>query len=106
MTETNMETTVAWDLSDLFDGPDDPRIEATLIRTRERAAAFARDYQGKIDSPDLTAERLFNAIREYEQLWSEGGKPGMYARLRFSADNSDPARGALMARVQDRKSVV
>ena len=101
MTETNVETTVAWDLSDLFDGPDDPRIEATLIRTRERAAAFARDYQGKIDSPDLTAERLFNAIREYEQLWSEGGKPGMYARLRFSADNSDPARGALMARVQE-----
>ena len=95
------ETDVSWDLSDLFAGPDDPKIDATLAHTRERAAAFAREYQGKIDSPDLTAARLASAIREYEALWQEGGKPGMYARLRFSADNSDPARGALMARVQE-----
>lgn len=101
MTETKSETTVGWDLRDLFSGPDDPEIEATLVRTRERAAAFARDYQGKIDSPDLTAARLASAIREYELLWQEGGKPGTYARLRFSADNSDPTRGALMARVQE-----
>ena len=95
------ETDVAWDLSDLFAGPDDPKIDATLARTRERAAAFAQEYQGKIDSPDLTAKRLASAIREYEALWQEGGKPGMYVRLRFSADNSDPARGTLMARVQE-----
>ena len=92
---------ISWDLSDLFAGPEDPKIDETLARSRERAIAFAREYQGKIDRPDLTAVRLAGAIREYEALWQEGSKPGMYARLRFSADNSDPARGALMARIQE-----
>ena len=54
-----------------------------------------------MDSPDLTAERLAAAIREYEALWQEAGKPGTYARLRFSADTSDPSRGALLSKVQE-----
>ncbi len=98
---TVVETDVSWDLSDLFAGPDDPRIDAMLETAKERAAAFAAEYQGKIDCPDLTADRLASAIREYEALWLDAGKPGNYARLRFSADTSDPARGALMARVSE-----
>ncbi len=100
MTQT-AETNVAWDLSDLFAGPDDPKIDETLHTAKERAAAFAEAYQGKLNSPDLTAARLLAVIQEYESLWQEAGKPGTYARLRFSADTSDPARGALMARVSE-----
>ncbi len=100
MTQTE-ETEVAWDLSDLFAGPDDPKIDATLHTAKERAAVFAGTYQDKINSPDLTAARLLAAITEYEALWQEVGKAGTYARLRFSADTSDPARGALMARVSE-----
>lgn len=100
MTQT-AETDVSWDLSDLFTGPDDPRIDQTLQDAKTQAEAFAATYQGRIDSPDLTAARLAAAIREYEALWQEAGKPGTYARLRFSADTSDPARGALMARVSE-----
>ena len=95
------ETDVAWNLSDLFAGPDDPKIDATLHTAKERAAAFAKTYQGRINSPDLTAARLLAAITEYEALWQDAGKPGTYARLRFSADTSAPARGALMARVSE-----
>ncbi len=99
--EITAETDVSWDLSDLFAGPDDPAIDATLQTAKERAEAFAAAYQGKINSPDLTAARLLSAIQEYEALWQDAGKPGTYARLRFSADTSDPARGALMARVSE-----
>ena len=95
------ETDVAWNLSDLFAGPDDPALDAALHTAKEQAEAFAETYQGKINSPDLTAERLLSAVKEYEALWQEAGKPGTYARLRFSADTSDPARGALMARVSE-----
>ena len=100
MTQT-AETDVAWDLSDLFAGPDDPKIDETLHTAKEWAAAFAQTYQGRINSLDLTAARLLAAIEDYEALWQEAGKPGTYARLRFSADTSDPARGALMARVSE-----
>ncbi len=95
------ETDRAWDLSDLFTGPDDPAIDAALHTAKERAEAFAAAYQGKINSPDLTAARLAAAIKDYEALWQDAGKPGTYARLRFSADTGDPARGALVSRVQE-----
>ena len=98
MTET-LTTDVAWDLSDLFASPDDPKIDETLKASAERAADFARKYQGKLDTPDLTAQTLADAIREYEALWQEAGKPGTYARLRFSADTSDTSRGALLSKV-------
>ena len=98
---TLTDTDVAWDLSDLFAGPDDPQIDVMLRSAKERAEAFAAEYQGRLNSPDLTASRLAAAIREYEALWQEAGKPGTYARLRFSADTSDPARGALMARISE-----
>lgn len=103
MTNTSkvLETEVGWNLSDLFASPDDPQIEVVLSQARERALAFAETYQGKIDSPDLTAERLASAIREYESLWQAAGKPGTYARLRFSADTSDLSRGALLSKVQE-----
>ena len=99
--EITPATDVSWDLSDLFAGPDDPKIDETLHTAKERATAFAAEYQGRLNSPDLTAARLLSAITEYESLWQEAGKPGTYARLRFSADTSDPARGALMARVSE-----
>ena len=102
MTDTNtLATDVCWDLRDLFDSPNDPKIEATLAEAARRATLFAETYQGKLDSLDLTAERLAAAITEYEALWQEAGKPGTYARLRFSADTSDPARGALLSKVQE-----
>ena len=96
------ETDVSWNLHDLFAGPDDPAIDAALHTTKERAEAFAAQYQGKINSPDLTAARLASAIREYEALWQDAGKPGTYTRLRFSADTSDPARGALLSHIQEQ----
>ena len=93
------EPEIAWDLSDLFAGPDDPKINATLAEAAERARVFAATYAGKINSPDLTAQTLLSAIQDYEALWMEAGKPGMYARLAYSTDTSDPARGALMTRI-------
>ena len=52
------ETDVAWDLSDLFAGPDDPAIDAALQIAKEWADDFAAAYQGRINSQDLTAARV------------------------------------------------
>lgn len=95
------ETDIAWDLGDLFAGPDDPRLDETLRASATRASAFASTYEGKLDTPDLTAQTLGAALTEYEALWQAAAAPGMYARLRFSADTGDAARGALLSRVQE-----
>lgn len=93
---------VHWNLGDLYAGIDDPRIDETLARALARAEKFQVDYKGKIDSPDLTAQTLGAAIREYEALYNEAGKPGSYASLLFTTNTSDPAYGAFLQKMRER----
>ena len=92
-------TKVAWDLSDLFDSIKDPRIEKTLNNSLSRAKRFAERYRGKIDSTDLTAATLSEAIGEYESIAQDVVKPMSYASLVFAADTSKPEHGALLQHI-------
>ena len=47
-TELTGAEEVAWDLSDLYEGSDDPRIEADIDEADEAAAAFRDRYHGKV----------------------------------------------------------
>ena len=47
-TVTTGAESVEWDLSDLFDGPDDPRIESELDEAQAAATAFRERYRGKL----------------------------------------------------------
>lgn len=95
-------TKVAWNLSDLFSGVDDPAIDKSLDDDLARAKAFAGRYRGKIDSDCLTAETLAAAIQELEQIAVAQTKVGSYAALVFSADTGKAKHGALMQHVQER----
>lgn len=93
---------VVWKLDDLFTGIDDPRIEQRLTLQLERATQFEERYRGRIDSPELTAATLREAISEYESILQETDKPRSFASLLFAADTSDPARGAFYQRMRER----
>jgi oligoendopeptidase F len=93
---------VRWDLSALFSGIDDPKIEATWTTAMQRAEAFAQQYRGKIDSPDLDAETLASAIRDIEAIYNEVAKPMGYSHLLFATDSGDPKIGAFMQKQRER----
>ena len=99
-------STVIWDLSDLYDGISDPEIENTLKTSLARAEEFSSKYKGKIDSPDLIAQMLRQALKEYERILQESDKPKSYAELLFSADTSDPKLGAFLQRMRERHSQI
>lgn len=99
-------TRVAWDLSDLYSSVKDSKIDKDLANSLTRAQKFAADYRGKIDSPDLTADTLLAAIKEYEAIAVELTKPACFAALLFAADTSKPEHGALMQSVQERESQI
>ncbi len=106
---TNVATSasgISWNLSDLFSSPDDPRIEQTLTSCMSRAVKFQETYQGKINTPDLTAATLVAAIKEYESISQELAKPHVYASLRFSADTSDPANGAFLQKMMEKDTEI
>lgn len=95
---------VRWDLSALFSGVDDPEIEETWTQSHARADAFAEKYRGKIESTDLTADFLAQALTEYEQLANDAGKPISFAHLLFAADTGNPALGAFMQKQMERST--
>ncbi len=95
---------VEWDLSDLYEGPDDPRIESELDDASSAAGAFRERFRGKLG--DLFAAELNDAVAELERIKSLSTRVEIYARLRQAADSSDQARGALLQRVRERNTQI
>jgi oligoendopeptidase F len=98
---------VAWDLSDLYAGLDDPRIDADLAAAHDRAKAFESAYRGKIDVPAGPAvELLAAALAELEGLSEQMDRPLVYAHLVHAAKTDEPRHGALLARTRERRTEI
>jgi oligoendopeptidase F len=95
---------VRWDLSDLYPEPAEAAIERDLDAAEAAAKRFAERYRGRVAS--LGAPELAAALDQLESLLEPPGRAGAYASLRFAANTSLPAHGALLQRVQERGSVV
>ena len=90
---------VAWDLSDLFAAAGDPKLEAELADVARSADAFRERYHGRIAA--LSAAELAEAVVERERIDSAVTRARTFAHLNFSTNTADPARGALLARIQE-----
>jgi oligoendopeptidase F len=99
-------TAPVWDLSALFSGIDDPKIEATWADLHKRAATFEKVFRGKIDSVDLDSFILLEALKENERIATEASKPINYAQLLYSADTSNPALGAFLGKQMEQASAL
>ncbi|HEY3779651.1 MAG TPA: M3 family oligoendopeptidase [Fimbriimonadaceae bacterium] len=95
--------TVRWDLSTLFSSPEDPKIEETWKRSKQRAEAFAEKYRGKINT-DVDAVTLNTAITELEDLVMDCTKPANYAQLAFVTDTNNPSMGAFLQKQLEKST--
>ena len=94
----------AWDLSDLYASPDDPRIKADLDHAEQAAKDFAMSRSGTLAS--LPGSGLGAAIAEYERIQELLGRVGSYAQLLFAGDSSDPAIGRFYQGVNERMTTI
>ena len=103
MTQSPQKTATlpTWDLSDLYAGGDDPRLDGDMGETSRRAQQFERKYKGTIAVSGLSAVHLRQALADYEDLLTLQYKPGAYAGLLYSTDTTDPARGALLQKTRE-----
>jgi oligoendopeptidase F len=98
---------VAWNLDDLYAGPDDPRIGRDLEAALERAKAFEAAYRGKIVAADgPPADQLLAALRELEGLSEQMDRPAVYASLLHAAKTDDPRRGALLTLTREKRTAI
>src|SRR5215204_2118337 len=91
---------VEWNLADLYEGPDDPRLLEDLEEAKRAATAFAGRYRGKLG--ELSGAELAEAVSEGERIRSISTRVESFARLRLAADSSDQSRGALAQKVREQ----
>ena len=103
-TEITGAEEVAWDLSDLFEGIDDPRVDEEIARAETDAAAFRERYHGKV--AELDAAGLAAAVAEHERIESAVVRPLTFAHLVFATNMAEPARGALVARLGEKAAAL
>lgn len=94
----------AWDLRDLYAGPEAPELDADLGRALADAETFHADLAGRLAEIDGAA--LGAAIARYEAIIERLNRVLSYAQLVFAEDMSDPARGRFMQTVQERYNAV
>src|SRR6187551_2433925 len=95
---------VAWDLSDLFEGIDDPHIDEVVGQAEVDAAAFRERYHGKVAGLDPAS--LADAVAERERIEATVVRPLTYAHLVFATNMADSARGALVARLGEKAAAL
>jgi oligoendopeptidase F len=98
---------VAWDLSPLLNGgAPDPggAVDSMLAAALERAEALAGAHAGRV--AELDGAGLVAFMRELAEIQELAGRAGSYAILNFSENTADPARGALLQRMQEKATAI
>lgn len=94
----NSDTQFRWDLSRLYDSPDDPRIEADLREARRQAKVLHAAYGGLV--ADIPPAEIRNILDSLDQIASLLARLFGYAYLLFSADTQTEDNKRLYARIQ------
>lgn len=101
MSDVAIETPkVRWDLSALFSGMDDPKVESTWGKVEADVEAFEKAYRGRV--ADLSPDALREAIARLEAIYQSVAKPIGYASLLHSADSATPEIGAFYQAQRER----
>ncbi len=95
---------IAWDLSDLYAGIDDPQLDADLAKAEADADSFRELYRGRIG--ELHASEIAAAAVEHERIESAVTRVAYFAHLCFATNMADTARGALVSKVQERAATL
>ena len=88
-----------WDLTDVFNGVDDPAIVRHQAVCRRTAEMFGKTYRGRVTS--LSEQELCKAIKTYEKLLQDVALPETYAYLVFSVDGKNPRHGAFLQKMKE-----
>ncbi|OIP31322.1 MAG: oligoendopeptidase F [Deltaproteobacteria bacterium CG2_30_43_15] len=93
---------IIWNLTDLYQGIEDPRIEGDIERLRQGISNFSKEYRGKVK--DFDPKGLFTAVCELEELNQLLGKIESFAFLNYSTRSQDAKAGAFLQKVHELES--
>ena len=95
---------IRWDLSDLYSGLKDKKIQRDINDLFKKSEEFEKKYRGKINSTKLTPRVLQNAVQELEYISEKIGKLLSFAYLVFAEDTGNPENGAFLQMIQEKST--
>lgn len=96
----NQNNLPSWDLSDLYQNINDPKINIDLAQYQKNCLEFEAKYKGKIAK--LSKQDLIHAIREYEKNRSLMLRFGNFADLNVSTQFTNKEALAFAQNVEER----
>ena len=102
--EVNGSENIRWDLTDLFDGINDPKINESLGISSDRAVAFTRKYKNKIEN--LTPIDLNHAYTELIEILEPIYRVHQYGSLSLSTNTSDDGIKRLSSKIEQTLSSI
>jgi oligoendopeptidase F len=93
-----------WDLSDLYEGPEDPKLKADRDWCLEEAIRFAGVYAGKV--ANLSPDGLHEALSLLEKLEEACQRVVSFAYLSFVTQTTDPHMSRLWQSAQELESTI
>jgi len=94
----------AWNLADLYSGPESADLQADLDGAAKQAKAFHQRYAGQLANLDGAA--LGGAIAAYEAIQETLGRIMSFAQLVYSGNMSDPQVSQFFQSMQERSTVI
>jgi oligoendopeptidase F len=94
----------AWNLTDLYPGPDSPAVETDFAKAEDVARAFAAAYQGRLAA--MPGSELAAAIAEYERIEELLGRLMSYAQLLFAGDSTNAEIGRFYQTASERVTAI
>jgi len=95
------ENEIAWDLTEIYSGHDDPRITKSMENLTKKATKFVKDYKGVINTPKFTPEKLLDLFKKREDFNAEMAELNLYKNRLYSANMTIPESEALKNRIED-----
>jgi oligoendopeptidase F len=94
----------AWDLSDLYAGREDPKLETDLAAAERDAKAFRDRYFGKLAG--LDGKALGEAVAGFENIDERLGRIMSFAQLTYAGNQSDPLIAKFYQTMQERVNAI
>ncbi len=93
-----------WDLRDLYDGKEDPKIPQDLDAAEQGADSFRAQYEGHVKT--LSGDELAKAIKTFEEQAEVLGKLSSYGSLLFASDMTHKGVSSFYQDVKERVNAI
>jgi oligoendopeptidase F len=93
---------VIWNLADLYQGIDDPRVEGDLRQCEDTALAINKKYSGRLN--ELSAAELCTLVSDLEAMEVLFGRIATFASLQFAVNTLDQRISAFYQKIREAGS--